>query len=206
MNCWICGKRATRTRIIKKYGDEFEEARPSRKYRCYCKTCLEEVERKEKEERELYIRLKKREMFRKACSVLESQNTDMYDYKEAIEVVEEYIEKNPDKIDSSYEALTAIVLVKNRIYSKMQYKVGRYQVDFLLPELLIVLEIDGDRHKHRKYYDSVRDEEIKKQLGPHWEIIRIDTDNLDINAKKIPEAIKKVLEYRETKHINWRTI
>ena len=206
MNCWICGKRATRTRIIKKYGDEFEEARPSRKYRCYCEDCLAEVDRKEKEERQLYIKLRKREMFRKACSVLENQNTDMYDYKEAIEVVEEYIEKNPDKIDSSYEALAAIVLVKNRIYSKMQYKVGRYQVDFLLPELLIVLEIDGDRHKHRKYYDSVRDEEIKKQLGPHWEIIRIDTDNLDSNAKKIPEAIQRVLEYRETKHINWRTI
>lgn len=206
MNCWICGKRATRTRIIKKHGDVLEEERPSRKYRCYCESCLAEIDRKEKEERQLYIKLKKREMFRKACSVLENQNTDMYDYKEAIEVVEEYIEKNPDKVDSSYEVLTAIVLVKNRIYSKMQYKVGRYQVDFLLPEHLIVLEIDGDRHKHRKYYDSVRDEEIKKILGPHWEIIRIDTDNLDNDAKKIPKAIQKVLEYRETKHINWRTI
>ena len=88
----------------------------------------------------------------------------------------------------------------------MQYKVGPYQVDFLLPDLMVVLEIDGERHKHRKDYDSVRDKAIKKELGPHWNIIRIDTDNLDKNAKKIPEAINKVLEYRATDHINWRAL
>ena len=48
--------------------------------------------------------------------------------------------------------------------------------------------------------------EIKKILGPHWEIIRIPTERLDMNAKKIPEAIDKVLEYRETNHINWREL
>lgn len=122
-------------------------------------------------------------MIRKACRLLEAQNTNMYEYKEAIDVVTNFVEENADKIDSSYEALAAIVLVQNRIYSKMQYKVGPYQVDFLLPDLMVVLEIDGDRHKHRKSYDNKRDKFIKSELGPHWEIIRIDTDNLDKNAK-----------------------
>ena len=145
-------------------------------------------------------------MFRKAVELLEKQHTDMYEYQEAIEVVSDFLEDNVDKFDSSYEVLTAIVLVQNRIYSKMQYRVGKYQVDFLLPDLLVVLEIDGERHRHKKDYDSVRDREIKKTLGPHWEIIRIPTERLDTNAKKIPEAIDKVLEYRETNHINWREL
>ena len=145
-------------------------------------------------------------MFRKAVKLLEAQDTDMYEYQEAIDVVSDFIEDNADKFDSSYEVLTAIVLVQNRIYSKMQYKVGKYQVDFLLPDMFVVLEIDGERHKHKKDYDSVRDKEIKKMLGPHWEIIRIPTDRLDKDAKKIPEAIDKVLEYRETNHINWREL
>lgn len=205
MKCWICGKTATKTRPINS-GFGWVEPPLSEYRRCYCDNCYKEFEQKELEERKLYIRLKKREMFRKAVHLLENQHTDMYEYKEAIEVVQDFIEDNVDKFDSSYEVLTAIVLVQNRIYSKMQYKVGKYQVDFLLPDLLVVLEIDGERHKHKKEYDSVRDREIKKMLGPHWEIIRIDTDNLDKNAKKIPEAIDKVLEYRETNHINWREL
>lgn len=205
MNCWICGKTATKTRPIYD-GFCYIEPKLSEYHRCYCEKCFKETERKEAEERKLYIKLKKREMFRKAVKLLEAQETDMYEYKEAIEVVRDFIEDNVDKFDSSYEVLTAIVLVQNRIYSKMQYKVGKYQVDFLLPDMFVVLEIDGERHKHKKDYDSVRDKEIKKTLGPHWEIIRIPTDRLDKDAKKIPEAIDKVLEYRETNHINWREL
>lgn len=205
MNCWICGKTATTTKPI---FDGFEWNTPelSDKHRCYCKECLDKLIKTESEERRLYIKLKKREMFRKACKILEGQDTDMYEYKEAIEVVQEFVETNPDKFDSSYEVLTAIVLVHNRIHSKMQYRVGRYQVDFLLPELLVVLEIDGERHKHKKDHDSARDKFIKKELGPHWEVIRLSTDNLDKNAKKIPDAINEVLKYRETNHINWRAL
>ena len=205
MKCWICGETATTTRPVND-GFSVYSPSPSKYRRCYCENCMKEVLAKESEERKLYIKLKKREMFRRAVKLLEEQHTDMYEYKEAIEVVEEFIDDSPDKFDSSYEVLTAIILVQNRIHSKMQYRVGKYQVDFLLPDLLVVLEIDGERHKHKKDYDSVRDKEIKRMLGPHWEIIRIDTDNLDKNAKKIPEAIDKVLEYRETNHINWRAL
>jgi len=205
MKCWICGKEATRTKLVFD-GKFWDEPKLSEKRRCYCDKCFKEFEQKESEERKLYIKLRKREMVRKAVNLLEKQNTNMYQYKEAIEVVQDFIEANPDKIDSSYEALTAIILVHNRIYSKMQYKVGKYQVDFLLPDLMVVLEIDGDRHKHKRDYDSIRDKEIKKMLGEYWEIIRIPTENLDQNAKKIPRAINKVLEYRETNHINWRKL
>lgn len=205
MNCWICGAEATTTKPVYD-GSGWIAPSPSKYRRCYCDKCLKEVTSRENEERKTYIKLKKREMFRKAVSILENQHTDMYEYQEAIEVVRDFIEDNVDKFDSSYEVLTAIVLVHNHIYSKMQYKVGKYQVDFLLPDLLVVLEIDGERHRYKKDYDSARDKAIKKELGPHWEIIRIPTEHLDKNAKKLPEAINRVLEYRETNHINWRAL
>lgn len=204
--CWICGAKATETRAYEYNLGDVVHKEVSPYYRCYCKKCSQIVDAKEKEERELYIKLKKHEMFKKACSILEKQHTNMYEYKDAIEVVESFLEEHPDKFDSSYEVLSAIVLVHNHIYSKMQYKIGRYQVDFLLPELLVVLEIDGERHTNRKAYDTKRDIRLQQILGDGWNIIRIPTDYLDKNAKKLPEAIYKVIDYRQKGKVNWREL
>ena len=147
MECWVCGEPATITKKELSYGEFWQK--PLTKYnRCYCEKCYNEQSKRIAEERLMLSKLRKREMIRKAVALLEKQHTDMYEYKEAIEVVNDFVEDNVDKIDSAYEALTAIILVHSRIYAKMQYKVGRYQVDFLLPDYYVVLEIDGDRHKH----------------------------------------------------------
>lgn len=206
--CWRCGKQAEVSRFDIKPGLSHErqiKAKAAR-FRCYCKECFKIVQQEEHDERQEYIRLKKREMFRKACNTLENQNVDMYKYKDAIEAVEEKVAESPDKFDSSYEMLTAIILVYNCIYSKMQYRIGDYQVDFFLPDDKVILEIDGDRHAHRKGYDSVRDEYIKRTLGKPWEIIRIPTSLLDKHANRIPEAIQRVLDYRSNGEINWREL
>lgn len=206
IKCWICGADATTTRArdIENQSMMLKDVSPYS--RCYCDKCAKEVDAKEKEERELYIKLKKREMFHKAVNILEKQNTNMYSYKDAIEVVQGFLEEHPDKFDSSYEVLAAIVLVHNRIYSKMQYKVGRYQVDFLLPELFVVLEIDGERHKNNKPHDTKRDIQLQQMLGDGWDIIHIPTEHLDKDAKKLPQAIRKVVDYRQQGKVDWRKL
>lgn len=218
IKCWECGKIATKrldcfldsqideliTRI-EKIPQAEDQIQPFW-YRCYCDECAEKVRQQDEEEMREYIRLKKRMMFKKALRLLEKQNTDMYEYREAIDVVEEHIANNPDKYDSSYEVVAAIVLVHNRIYAKMQYKVGRYQIDFLLPELLVALEIDGERHKNKKEYDTKRDIYIQNALGEGWDIVRIKTDYLDMKATKLPEAIEKVIQYRQEGKVNWRKV
>ena len=206
IKCWECGKPATDTRVTINDGFCFIHKEISPYYRCYCDECKKKVDEQEKHDRELYIKLKKREMFKKACDILEKQNTKMYEYKPAIDVVKEFIEERPDKFDSSYEVLAAIVLVHNRIYSKMQQKIGPYQVDFLLPELFVVLEIDGERHRYKKAHDTKRDIFLQKALGDGWDIIRIPTDLMDKDAKKLAEAIHKVIEHRQTGKVNWRQL
>lgn len=206
--CWECGKAATESRFdlvpldfrhIKTRGERDN-------YRAYCAECFKRVLAAEEAERKEHIRLKKREMFKTACSRLEKQNIDMYVYKEAIEAVGEVMAEKPDNFDSSYEVMAAIMLVHARIRAKMQYKVAGYQVDFLLPDKLVVLEIDGDRHEHRKQYDTERDKKIKKALGPHWEILRIKTDYLDKKANALPKAIDMLIDARENGRVNWRKL
>lgn len=206
IKCWNCGADAEETRFIISSRGSFDRARVSPYHRCYCKACRKAIDEKEIADRKLYVKLRKQEMFKKACVALEKQSTRMYEYKEAIDAVEEFIEENPDKFDSSYEVLAAIVLIHNRIHCKMQQKIGKYQVDFILPDLFVVLEIDGDRHKHRKEYDSARDIAIQEALGAGWDIIRIPTEHLDKNAKKLPKAIYKTIEYRQTGKVKWREL
>lgn len=205
MKCWCCEKEAVRTRIVRNIGIVIEEE-PSIYTRNYCNDCYEKEVEKDKTDKAEYIRLKKRMMFLTAVENLESQKVNMQKYHEAIDVVDEFINSNPDKFDSSYEVLAAIILVKNRIHCKMQYRIGKYQVDFFLPEHMVILEVDGERHKHRKDYDSQRDTEIKKLLQMPVEIIRIKTDFLDAKAERLVDAIDKVIEYRKTNHINWRDV
>ena len=208
VKCWNCGKRATQSLFDRKAGLDSRKKIEGKQtwYRCFCDECFKEFQNRAACEREQYIYLKKREMFRKACNIIENQNINMYRYKDAIDAVEEVIEEHPDKFDSSYEVVAAIILVYNHIYAKMQYKIGDYQVDFYLPEEQVVLEIDGERHKQRRNYDSLRDEYIRRTLGRPWEIVRIPTSLLDKNAKMIPEAIERVLDYRSVGKVNWREL
>lgn len=205
MKCWDCGKKATKTRELAHlpwWADgNIAYLQPNSKLtqRCYCDECFEKMRKTQREENDAYIRLKKRRMLENALDILEHQHIKIYEYRAAAKAVEAFLEENLDKFDSSYEVLAAIILVKNRIRCKLQYKIGRYQVDMLLPDLFVVLEIDGDRHKYSKTRDSERDVKIKMALGSQWEIVRIKTDYLDEHADRLLDAIKKVCDYRAFK-------
>lgn len=197
MLCWICGKEATKTRDLA-YADKYMILQPIKKYqqRCYCDECFKKVMDEMLADKREYVRLKKKMMFERAVNILEHQKMNIYKYQEAIKAVQEYAAENPDKFDSSYEMIAAIILIYHRIECKLQQKIGRYQVDFVLPVEHIILEIDGERHKHRKAYDSERDAFIKAELGGDWQIMRISTECLDMHANRLIKAINKLSDYR----------
>ena len=209
IECWLCGKDATISRGVG-YNHETDilylKQKPNPNKRCYCQECFEKHKQDIEEKKSQMVRLKKEIMFENAMEILEHQEYSFYKNKDAIEAVHEKLLECPDKFDSSYEIIVAIIFVSHRIYCKMQYKVDRYQVDFLLPDYHIIVEVDGDRHKYNRYKDSERDDNIKYMLGKDWEIIRIPTELLKENADKLLFAIDKVLEARQNKHINWRTV
>lgn len=196
MKCWICGKTATKTRSIG-VSDGFTLVPFAGTHqRCYCDSCYAKMVAEKARDTKEYVRLRKKLMFERAVDILEHQRIDMYEYQEAMQAVQEFAAEQPDKFDSAYEMLAAIILINNRIDCKMQYKFGQYQVDFFLPTERVILEIDGERHTHRKGYDTKRDQFIKSQLGNDWEIIRVKTEYLDQHADRLVDAIRRVCDHR----------
>lgn len=197
--CWECGKEGANKFDLKKaeylYGEFWEYVPVSQ--RCYCDECFTRVVEERKADRDNYVRLKKKLMFERAVRLLERQDVDLYEYKEALEVVRKYSSENLNMFDSADEMVAAAVLIKNGKKIKTQHKVGAYRVDFYIPSMKIVLEIDGDRHKYSKKRDSERDIKIRQELGQDVEIIRIDTKYIEANAKMLVEAIKTLREERQ---------
>ena len=200
MKCWICEKETEATRRIKfdgkngpaMFGDKVET-----KYRAYCPECQKKHDEEVKQDKANYVILKKKMMFERAMELMEKQGCNMSEYRNAAVRVQRYLYANLDKFDSADELIAAIVLIKNGLQIKMQHKIGRYQVDIIIPEIKIALEIDGERHKQKKDYDSWRDIEIKQALGEEWEVVRISTDHLEKNCGKLLQAIGALKNYKQ---------
>lgn len=184
--CWKCGKPNAEK--------SFWEAEGIRKY---CDECYL-LERKEKRHRIVeYLRLKRELMLERAIKILERQKLNIYEYKDPIEAVAEFMQEKPEKLQSADEVVAAIILVDNEIPSKLQYPIGEYKVDFYLPTLKVVFEVDGFLHEKNLYADNERDKEIRKILGADWEVVRIKTKYLEQNAEMLVEAIKAVRDEKK---------
>lgn len=181
--CWICG-------------NEAEPPYAKNNRRCYCKSCREAEAKRIAEEKSAYITLKKREMFRSALENLEKQELDMYKFRGAIRKTLKYVEEHPDKFDSSYEMMAAIILIYNGVRCSFQYRVLNYQCDICIPDWNVIIEIDGERHSGRRDEDNVRDKKIIAKLGEDWNIIRIKTELLDMKAENLIKAIQAVMQQR----------
>lgn len=194
--CWICGKEATVFPLYDRLSFEYRD-RDSYQ-RGYCETCAKEKAKSDKEKKAEYIRLKKELMFERAIKLMEHQKQiDIYDYEEAIKAVQDFNLENLDKFDSADEIIAAIVLINNRISVNVQKKIGKYTVDFYIPKLEIILEVDGHEHAKRTYYDNERDKELRRILGGDWEIVRIKTEYLEQNAKELVTAMKAIKEEKQ---------
>ncbi|WP_061567560.1 DUF559 domain-containing protein [Geobacillus stearothermophilus] len=182
--CWSCGIPVA-TILDKPY------------VRLFCPECKDEYEQDKQETLSKYIELKTRVMFERAMRILEKQFAHLYEYKDESEVVLELALKDPEKFGSSHEMVAAMELLRNRVKAKLQQKILRHRVDFLLPELKVVLEIDGYMHDYSKLKDSKRDVKIINELGTGWEVVRIPTKYIEQNVKMLVPAIKEIYSYKQ---------
>ena len=202
MECWICGKDADFIRPTA-YDDKTRkgkarvETKDFSNYRSFCKECKKKHDEEVKSDREKHAILKKKVMFERALELMEAQGCKMATFRNAAIKTQRYLYSNIDKFDSADEMIAAIILIKNGISFQPQAKVGKYQVDLLIPSIKVALEIDGERHTARKAYDSRRDKEIKDELGEGWEVVRIGTEHIEKNAEKLPEAITALKEFKK---------
>lgn len=199
MKCWECNNEGVKQFDVKKMEYFLDEPMglETVSKRWYCEECFERIAEERKKDRLEYVRLKKKLMYERAVRMFERQDAELYDYKEALDAVRKYSEKNPDRFDSAHEMLAAAMLIHGGQSIKMQHRVAGYRVDFFIPKLKVVLEVDGEFHKHSKKRDSKRDIEIRNELGKEFEIVRIDTKFLEENAKCLVKAVKEIRQERQ---------
>lgn len=183
--CWRCGEPHTGINTYE---------------RSYCSDCFEKHQEEDEQLMNEYLKAKIKVMWRRAVNNLEKQNLQMNDYYEEAKFVLDLALEDYNKFQSSPEMMAAIQLLKQRVKAKVQYKVGRYRVDFLLPELKVVLEIDGKLHDYKVKKDSKRDAAILNELNAEdtgWEVIRIPVKHIDQNVSKLVPAIKALYKEKQ---------
>jgi very-short-patch-repair endonuclease len=181
--CHYCGKE-TRVYFYSK----------ARIYKC------DECAKKQVKEHERLRRLSKGGdkgyKFQNAINRIENHCRDMTEYTNAIMIVNKKLDRE-GWYQSTEEMMVALELVKNKVRVKHQVQIGPYKVDFLLTDLKVVLEIDADiYHSIKREKQIWRDKYITDVLGQDWEVIRIDTKDINRNITKLLTSILKVLSKR----------
>jgi very-short-patch-repair endonuclease len=71
---------------------------------------------------------------------------------------------------------------------RRQVPIGRYVVDFLAPQVRLVVEVDGEYHSRRKGLDARRDEALRR-WGYH--VLRLDAELVE---REVAVAVERVRE------------
>lgn len=177
--CWNCGE------LFATENDCSE--------RFYCEECRKTIDEKYQIFLNKYIDMKTVVMWNRAVRTMERQpKLNINHYYDEANYVKELASKDHNKFQSSAEMIAAIQLLKQRVRAKAQYKILRYRVDFLLPNLKTVLEVDGNLHKYKIKKDSNRDIAIMAELNKDdegWEIVRIPSKYIEENVRQLVPAI-----------------
>lgn len=163
-----------------------------------CKQCKLEMKSTDVETRQrINYKVKERKLENALKRFEKCRYYNTNKYEEAINKTHEILHTD-GWFDSTEEIMVAIELVQKKIKFHHQVRFGRYRVDFVLPDLKIVLEVDGTIFHTDKTKDKekIRDNMIILALGPEWEVIRITDEHINKNVTRLTQAIKKIMQQR----------
>lgn len=138
----------------------------------------------------------KEKKFENAVSRIESMVGNIKPYEKAIEIVHNSLH-HIGWYNSTEEIMVAIELLKNGVKAIHQQSVGKYKVDFALPDYKVLLEVDGKPFHNDLKKEGLRDGEILLKIGLEWQMIRIGTDKINKDIRKLLPSINAILEYRK---------
>lgn len=165
-----------------------------------CEYCKKGLARKKKQyiENELeQVKTKKEQAFEKAVERMELQVQNFNSYERAIQIAKTRVEL----YGSIPEVMVAIELIKLGYKIIPQQKIGRYKVDFLLPNEKLVIEVDGGLY-HQSPHKGDREAVIQLSLGLDWKIIHIPAELISVDIKKLKVIIKKLATPGQKKYGN----
>jgi very-short-patch-repair endonuclease/transposase-like protein len=163
-----------------------------------CEECRAELVRQSREEGRAISADKKQKKLEDAIKRI-SKVAKISLYEKAILLVRNSLYKH-GWYQSTEEIMVALELIRRGVKAHHQVRIFNYTVDFILPEMKVALEIDGKifHGKDQLNYQTIRDDAIIYKLGDGWELIRISTENINVNVTKLIPAINTVLKRRTT--------
>lgn len=98
---------------------------------------------------------------------------------------------------SSDEMCFALQLEKENVRYIPNYKIGKYSVDFFLPDMRKIIEIDGELYHTDENKDFIRERRIMSMVGEKYEIVRIPASCVpNYIIKNLKESIEFVVDKR----------
>jgi very-short-patch-repair endonuclease len=79
----------------------------------------------------------------------------------------------------------------NNLKFHRQYSIGPYIVDFFCPEIRLVIELDGERHKDAREYDAERENFLKNE---DIKVLRFWNHEVMNDLKRVLERIREEIK------------
>lgn len=174
--CELCGK-------------EVRNGQYSRTRRYLCDYCKKMVTKKEKIAAELLngVETTREQRFDKAIVNIRNQVKDISEYDNAIRIAK----TRAERYGSVPEAMVAIELLKQGYKIIPQQSVGKYRVDFAIPSLKLVIEVDGALY-HKPTSKSKREGAIQIMLGFDWKIAHVPAELIAKDIKKLEPIMQSL--------------
>lgn len=174
--CEVCGRKIQRTSYSRK-----------RTYICdYCKGVIKKKLAPTIPDTET----KAERRFKTAVRRVREQVKDFSKYEHAVEIARKRVEK----YGSIPEAMMAIGLLQAKFAITPQQRIGKYNVDFLIPKHKAIVEVDGGIYHTNMEREARRDLYLKAALGFDWVVIHVP-------AERIEQSVVKSVMYVQSRVI-----
>lgn len=173
-----------------KCGREIESLTYGHNHQYICSHCkVEKRKTSQLMEQELRILLTTpgERRYQKAIDAIEKQVKDAKSYQKAIRIAR----AGQELYGSVPEAMVAIELIRLGYKIVPQKKVASYRVDFYLPDVKTVIEVDGSLY-HRKEYAGDREAILSLALGLDTRILHIPAEKIAKDIRKLKDCIDKL--------------
>lgn len=164
--CEMCG------RIIKKFSYSRK-----RTYICdYCKGVIKKKLAPTIPDTET----KAEKRFRTAVARIREQTRNFGKYERAVEIARKRVEK----YGSIPEAMMAIGLIQAKFAITPQQHIGKYNVDFLIPQHKAIVEVDGGIYHADHERELKRDLYLRTALGFDWIVVHVPAERVEQSLEK----------------------
>lgn len=121
------------------------------------------------------------------------------DMSEYAKVVKQRVIDGIDNFSSIPEAIIGIQMQRIGLKYKTQKEIAGKIVDFIIPEIKIILEIDGELYHTDENKSFLRDRQIMGAVGEKWEIVHIKAQEIPKYTWNLREALPHVVIQRNYK-------